>query len=129
MDHMQRRQFIAFLGGVAAVWPLAARAQQLFRIGLLNTGASPFFIAPFMAKLAELGYLEGKNIVLERKFAEGNAERLKEFAADLVREHVDVIVTLGTPAGFAAKQATGTIPIVFGAMSDPVGVGLVSSLA
>jgi putative ABC transport system substrate-binding protein len=129
MDHMQRRQFIGLLGGVAAVWPHAARAQQLFRIGLLNTGASPFFIAPFMAKLAELGYLEGKNIVLERKFAEGNAERLKEFAADLVREHVDVIVTLGTPAGFAAKQATGTIPIVFGAMSDPVGVGLVSSLA
>jgi putative ABC transport system substrate-binding protein len=82
-----------------------------------------------MGKLEELGYLEGKNVVIERKFAEGNPERLKEFAADLVREHVDVIVTLGTPAGFAAKQATSTIPIVLGANSDPVGVGLVASLA
>lgn len=82
-----------------------------------------------MGKLEELGYQEGKNIVVERKFAEGNAERLKEFAADLVRQHVDVIVTIGTPAGFAAKQATSTIPIVFGAISDPVGVGLATSLA
>ncbi len=128
MDHMQRRGFIT-LAGMAVLWPLAARAQQPFRIGLLNTGASTFFIAPFIAKLKELGYLEGKNVVIERKFAEGNSERLKEFAADLVREHVDVIVTIGTPAGFAAKQATSTIPIVLGAISDPVGVGLVSSLA
>jgi len=128
MDHMQRRGFIT-LAGVAVLWPLAARAQQPFRIGLLNTGASTFFIAPFIGKLKELGYLEGKNVVIERKFAEGNAERLREFAADLVREHVDVIVTIGTPAGFAAKQATSTIPIVLGAISDPVGVGLVASLA
>jgi len=128
MDHMQRRGFIT-LAGVAVLWPLAARAQQPFRIGLLNTGASTFFIAPFIGKLKELGYLEGKNVVIERKFAEGNAERLREFAADLVREHVEVIVTIGTPAGFAAKQATSTIPIVLGAISDPVGVGLVASLA
>jgi len=128
MDHMQRRGFIT-LAGVAVLWPLAARAQQPFRIGLLNTGASTFFIAPFIGKLKELGYLEGKNVVIERKFAEGNAERLREFAADLVREHVDVIVTIGTPAGFAAKRATSTIPIVLGAISDPVGVGLVASLA
>jgi putative ABC transport system substrate-binding protein len=126
---MQRREFIALLGAAAVASPLAVRAQPLFRIGLLNTGASTFFIAPFVQKLEELGYREGKNIVLERKFAEGNAERLKEFAADLVRQHVDVIVTIGTPAGFAAKEATGTIPIVFGAISDPVGVGLVASLA
>jgi putative ABC transport system substrate-binding protein len=126
---MRRREFIKVLGGVAAAWPLAARAQQHFRIGLLNTGASTFFIAPFMGKLGELGYVEGKNIVVERKFAEGNSERLKEFAADLVRQHVDVIVTIGAPAGFAAKQATSTIPIVLGAISDPVGVGLVASLA
>ena len=126
---MQRREFITLLGGVAVAWPLAARAQQRFRIGLLNTGASTFFIAPFVGKLGELGFLEGKNIVIERKFAEGNSERLKEYAADLVRQHVDVIVTIGTPAGFAAKQATSTIPIVFGAISDPVGVGLVTSLA
>lgn len=126
---MRRREFTTLLGGVVAAWPLAARAQQRFRIGLLHTGAGTFFIAPFMGKLGELGYLEGKNIVIEHKFAEGNAERLKEFAADLVRQHVDVIVTIGTPAGFAAKQATSTIPIVFGAISDPVGVGLVTSLA
>jgi putative ABC transport system substrate-binding protein len=126
---MRRREFLGVLGGAAAAWPLAARAQQRFRIGLLNTGADTFFVGPFMGRLGELGYLEGKNIVIERKFAEGNAERLKEFAADLVRQHVDVIVTIGTPAGFAAKQATTTIPIVFGAMSDPVGVGLVTSLA
>jgi len=127
---MQRREFITLLGGAAAGWPLVARAQQPFRIGLLNTGgAGTTFIAPFVGKLEELGYLEGKNLVIERKFGEGNSERLKEFAADLVRQHVDVIVTIGTPAGFAAKQATSTIPIVFGAISDPVGVGLVTSLA
>jgi putative ABC transport system substrate-binding protein len=126
---MKRRAFITLLGGAAGIWPLAALAQQRFRIGLLNTGADTFFVGPFMAKMVELGYLEGNNIVIERKFAEGNAERLKEFAADLVRQHVDVIVTIGTPAGFAAKQATSTIPIVFGAISDPVGVGLVASLA
>jgi len=126
---MRRREFISALGFMAVVWPGAARAQQPFRIGLLNSGADAFFVAPFVGKLAELGYLEGKNIVIERKFAEGNSQRLNEFAADLVRQHVDVIVTIGTPAGFAAKQATSTIPIVFGAMSDPVGVGLVVSLA
>jgi putative ABC transport system substrate-binding protein len=81
-----------------------------------------------VGKLAELGYVEGKNTIVERKFAEGNAGRLKEYAAELVQQHVDVIVTIGTPAGFAAKQATSTIPIVFGAISDPVGVGLVTSL-
>jgi putative ABC transport system substrate-binding protein len=129
MAHIQRRACIALLGVFAAGWPLVASAQQFFRIGLLNTGASTFFVAPFVEKLQELGYVEGKNFVLDRKFAEGNPERLKEFAADLVRQHVDVIVTIGTPAGFAAKQATSTIPIVFGAISDPVGVGLVASLA
>jgi len=129
MGHMQRREFITLLGGAMVVWPLAAGAQQPFRIGLLNTGADTFFIPPFVSKLQELGYLEGKNILIERKFAEGNSQRLKEFAADLVRQHVDVIVTIGTPAGFAAKQATSTVPIVFGAISDPVGVGLVTSLA
>ena len=111
------------------MWPLPARAQKSFKIGLLNSGADSFFVGPFVEKLGELGYLEGKNIVIERKFAEGNPKRLTELAADLVRQQVDVIVTIGTPAGFAAKEATSTIPIVFGAMSDPVGVGLVASLA
>jgi putative tryptophan/tyrosine transport system substrate-binding protein len=74
MEHMQRRGFIT-LAGVAVLWPLSARAQHPFRIGLLNTGTGTFFIAPFMGRLKELGYLEGKNIVIERKFAEGNSER------------------------------------------------------
>jgi putative tryptophan/tyrosine transport system substrate-binding protein len=128
MSCVHRRQFIALLG-LGTVWPLAARAQQQFRIGVLNTGASTFFIGPFKQKLEELGYAEGKNLIIERKFAEGSSERLKEFAQDFVREHVDVIVTIGTPAGFAAIRATSTIPIVLGAISDPVGLGLVKSLA
>ena len=124
-----RRGFMTLLGGASLAWPLAARAQQHFKIGLLDTGIGAYFTVPFIHKLEELGYVEGKNVVIERKNAEGTAERLKEFAADLVQQQVDVIVTIGTPAGFAAKQATSTIPIVLGANSDPVGVGLVASLA
>jgi putative ABC transport system substrate-binding protein len=125
---MRRREFIALVGSAAA-WPVTAQAAQHFRIGLLDTGIGPYFDVPFTRKLVELGYVEGKNIEIERRNAEGNADRLKEFAAELVQQHVDVIVTAGTPAGFAAKQATNTIPIVLGANSDPVGVGLVASLA
>src|ERR1043166_10329797 len=103
---MRRRAFIALLGGAAAtpllLWPPAARAQRHFKIGLLDTGLGPAFSVPFLRKLVELGYVEGKNVVIERKSAEGNAARLKEFAADLVRQQVDVIVTAGTPAGVAA---------------------------
>jgi putative ABC transport system substrate-binding protein len=126
---MRRREFITLLGGAAALWPVAARAQKRFKIGLLDTGLGAAFAVPFMRKLVELGYVEGKNVVIERKSAEGNTERLKDLAADLVRQQVDVIVTAGTPAAFAAKKATSTIPIVLGANSDPVGVGLVESLA
>ena len=126
---MRRREFITFLGGAAAAWPLAARAQRRVKIGLLDTGLGAAFTVPFMRKLAELGYVEGTNVDIERKSAEGNTERLKEFATELVRQQVDVIVTAGTPAAFAAKQATSAIPIVLGAISDPVGVGLVASLA
>ena len=126
---MRRREFITLLGGTAATWPLTARAQQRFKIGLLDTGLGAAFAVPFMHKLVELGYVEGRNVVIERKSAEGNPDRLKDLAADLVRQQVDVIVTAGTPAAFAAKKATSTIPIVFGAISDPVGVGLVASLA
>jgi putative ABC transport system substrate-binding protein len=98
-------------------------------MGMLDTGVGASFTVPFMRKLGELGYAEGKNLVIERRSAEGDIGRLKDFAADLVAQRVDVIVTMGTPAGFAAKQATATIPIVLGANSDPVGVGLVASLA
>jgi putative ABC transport system substrate-binding protein len=126
---MRRRDFIKGVANSAAAWPLAARAQQRFKIGVLDAGLGAAFTVPFMRKLGELGYVEGKNIVIEHKSAQGNAERLNEFAAELVRQQVDVIVTAGTPAGFAAKQATTTIPIVLGANADPVGVGLVASLA
>jgi putative ABC transport system substrate-binding protein len=127
---MNRREFITLAGGAAAAAPLAAIAEQQAKLGLLETGGdTPFFTVPFTRKLAELGYVDGKNLIIERKAAEGSTERLKDFAAELVRERVDVIVTIGTPAGFAAKQATTTIPIVLGANSDPVGVGLVASLA
>jgi putative ABC transport system substrate-binding protein len=126
---MQRREFITLIGGAVAAWPVMARAQKPFKIGLLDTGLGAIFAVPFMQKLVELGYVEGRNVVIERKSAGGNVELLTGLAADLVRQQVDVIVTAGTPAGFAAKKATSTIPIVFGAMSDPVGVGLVESLA
>src|SRR5215510_14748455 len=126
---MRRREFITLLGGSAALWPLAARAQKPFKIGLLDTGLGEYFSVPFMRKLGELGYVEGRNVVIERKSAGGNVALLTDLAADLVRQQVDVIVTAGTPAGFAARKATSTIPIVLGANSDPVGVGLVASLA
>ncbi len=130
---MRRREFISLVGGVAVsslLLPLIARAQRLFKIGILYTGGvDPTFTAAFMRKLGELGYAEGKNVAIARKVADGDTARLKDLAAELVAQHVDVIVTMGTPAGFAAKQATGTIPIVLGANSDPVGVGLVASLA
>ena len=128
-----RRRFISILGGAAAASLLRqriARAQRPFKLGMLYTGGvDTFFTTAFMRKLGELGYAEGTNVVITSKSADGDIERLKDFAADLVAQRVDVIVTMGTPAGFAAKQATGTIPIVLGANSDPVGVGLVASLA
>jgi len=125
-----RREFIALGCAVVAALPVRANAQQRFKIGLLEAGADNlFFTEPFLRKLEELGYVEGKNLVVERRPAEGTTERLKDFATELVRQQVDVIVTIGTPAGFAAKQATNTIPVVLGAISDPVGVGLVASLA
>jgi putative ABC transport system substrate-binding protein len=125
-----RREFIVASVG-ACVGPFVAKAQQRSTIGVLSTTGAPgtFFFSPFISKLAELGYHEGKNIVIERRFAAGNEERLKELAEELVRQRVNIIVTVGTPAGFAAKRATNTIPIVFGAISDPVGTGLVASLA
>jgi putative ABC transport system substrate-binding protein len=127
---MRRREFITLLGGTAATWPLAARAQQQrFKIGLLDTGLGATFDVPFLRKLTELGYVEGQTIIIERRSADGKPERLNDLAEDLVRQQVEVIVTAGGPAGVAAKKVTQTIPIVLGAISDPVGVGLVASLA
>src|SRR6266487_315895 len=126
---MRRREFIALLGGAVAAGPLLARAQQLAkipRIGIIDD--SPIWNA-FRQGLRDLGYLEGQNIALEYRYAGGLPERLAWVAAELVRRPVDLIATLGTPPTRAAKQATTTIPIVMVGIGDPVGAGLVSSLA
>jgi putative ABC transport system substrate-binding protein len=129
---MRRRGFITLLGGAVA-WPFATRAQQpakLPTIGFLGpTTPAPQWIAAFLKRLRELGWIEGRNIAIEYRWAGGRAERFAEIAAEFVRLKVDVIVTSGTPAVLAAKQATGVIPIVFVTAGDPVGTGLVASLA
>jgi len=132
---MRRREFITLLGGVAAACPLAVRAQQpgtLPTIGYLGS-ATPAtqgqWVAAFVQRLRELGWIEGRTIAIEYRWAEGRTERAAEIAAELVQRKVDVIVTTGTPATLAAKQATSVIPTVFAATGDPVGTGLVVSLA
>jgi putative ABC transport system substrate-binding protein len=126
---MKRREFIIVLGGAAAAWPLVARAQQqtkIPRIGIIDD--LPRWNA-FRHGLRDLGYLEGQNIAFDYAYGDGVPERLAEAAAALVRRPVDVIATYGTPASFAAKQATTTIPIVMISIGDPVRAGLVPSLA
>jgi putative ABC transport system substrate-binding protein len=126
---MRRRDFITLLGGAAVVWPLSARAQQIAkipRIGIIDD--SPLWNS-FREGLRELGYLEGQNIAFEYRYAGGVADRLAEVAAELVRRPVDIIATFGTPQSHAAQQATTTIPIVMIGIGDPVGAGLISSIA
>jgi len=130
---MRRRVFITLLGSTAAAWPLAARAQQAgktYTIGRLTAGSfvNPLFEA-FDNALRGMGWVEGKNIAFERRYAEDRLERLPELAADLVRLKVDVIAADGTLAPLAAKRATSTIPIVMTSAGDPLGSGLVASLA
>jgi putative ABC transport system substrate-binding protein len=127
-----RRTFIAALGSAAA-WPLVARAQQAgsrYTVGFLSAGSeiTPLDTA-FITALGELGWVEGKNVVFERRYAENRLERLPGLAADLVSLKVDVIAAPGTLAPLAAKQANSTIPIVMLAAGDPLGSGLVASLA
>jgi putative ABC transport system substrate-binding protein len=132
---MKRREFITLLGGAAAAWPLPARAQHIlkfYRLGLLANDPSipntPAGIA-LVDGLRENGFIEGQNIVIERRFATGSAERYIELATELVRLDVDVLITSSTPATLAANHATKIIPIVMLNVFDPLGAGLVNSLA
>jgi putative tryptophan/tyrosine transport system substrate-binding protein len=134
---MRRREFLGVIGGAAA-WPLAARAQQngkRYVIGMFNAaGGGSFANGPklnevFLKGLEELGWVEGRNIALVQRYAENRLERLPELATDLVRLNVDVIAAGGTLAPLAAKRATATIPIIMLAAGDPLGSGLVASLA
>jgi len=129
---MRRREFITLLGG-AATWPGAARAQQPGKLPTIGyVGASTpagRSTSVFVQRLQDLGWIEGRTVAIEYRWAEGRQERYSEFAAELVQLKVDVIVTVATPATRAAKEATTLIPIVFGAASDPIGTGLVESLA
>src|ERR1700732_1090669 len=129
---MRRRKFITLLGG-AASWPLAVRAQQageLATIGFLGADASAFspWTAAFVARLHELGWIEGRTIEIEYRWSQGRTERYAEIAAEFVRLKVDVIVTVGSAVPIV-RQATAVIPIVFAVGIDPVGSGLVASLA
>src|SRR6516164_6782289 len=130
-----RRQFIVLLGGAAAAWPLAARTQQVGKlptIGFLGSGtrsATSEWTAAFVQRLRELGWIDGRNVAIEYRWGEGRAERFTEIAAELVRLNVDVILAGGTEPAVAAKHATSVIPIVFPSAGDPIGSGLVASLA
>jgi putative ABC transport system substrate-binding protein len=132
---VKRREFITLLGGAAATWPLAARAQQagkVPRIGFLGM-TSPSTLAARMKALRlglrDFGYIEGTNITIEYRWAEGHYGRLPELAAELVRSNVDLIITHGTPGTLAARKATATIPIVMAVIGDAVASGVVASIA
>src|SRR5262245_10907170 len=131
---MSRREFITLRGGAAA-WPLAARAQQpgkLPTIGFMGASTpagQSDMVAALVQRLRELGWIEGRTIAIEYRWAEGRDERYSEIAAEFVRLKVDVILTHGTQATLAAKRATSTIPILARVVGDPVGSGLVTSLA
>jgi putative tryptophan/tyrosine transport system substrate-binding protein len=131
---VRRREFITLLGATVA-WPSVAQAQQAGKLptigffGSSTPSAMTRWTAAFVQRLRELGWIDGRTITIEYRWAEGRTERYAEIAAELVRLKVDVIVTYGTPPSSAAKQATAVIPIVFAAAADPVGSGLVSSLA
>src|ERR1700754_3553526 len=130
---MRRRHFIRLLGGAAAVWPLAARAQQsgIPTVGFLGTGSSSGWhpwIVSFVQRLNELGWIDGRTITIEYRWAEGRRERIAEIAGEFVRLKVNVIVTGGSAVS-ALKQATSVIPIVFILATDPIGGGLIASLS
>jgi putative ABC transport system substrate-binding protein len=134
-DRLRRREFITLLGGAAAAWPLAARAQRpakLPTIGFLGQStrtAASEWVAAFVQRLRELGWIENRTVAIDYRWAEGRDEQFANIAAEFVRLKVDVIVTSGVPAVLASKQATSVIPIIFATANDPVGTGLVASLA
>ena len=132
---MKRREVITLVGGALVAWPLAARAQQAGKLPTIGYIASSTpsaesqRIAAFLQRLRELGWIEGRTVAIEYRWAEGRTGRFAEIAAELARLKVDVIVTAGAAPVFAAKQATSFIPIVFAIATDPVGTGIVASLA
>jgi putative ABC transport system substrate-binding protein len=127
---IRRREFITLLGGAAAAWPQMARAQQpaLPVIGFLNANTGQTTDA-LVGRLRELGWSEGRNLTIEYRWPDGRSKHLPELAAELVARKVDLIVAAGTPSVLAVKHATSTIPIVFVGIADPVGIGVVESLA
>ena len=131
---MRRREFILLLGATTLAWPLGAYAQRppkLPTIGFFSAGSAAAmrsFVAALVNRLHELGWIEGRTVAIEYRWAEGHSERLAEIAAELVRRKVDVIVTHSSASVLAAKQATSVIPIVFAAVTDAIGNGLVASL-
>jgi putative tryptophan/tyrosine transport system substrate-binding protein len=125
---MKRREFMTLLGGAAAAWPLAASAQQPGKLPKATLSVHGQWVAAFVQRLRELGWIEGRTVAIEYRWADGRPERYAEIAAEFVRLNIDVIVTT-VPAAPAAKQATAVIPIVFVLASDLVGSGLVASLA
>jgi putative ABC transport system substrate-binding protein len=134
MFDLRRREFITLLGGAASAWPLAARAQQpigkIRRLGvLLPSLPESSFGKAMRDRLRALGYIEGRDTILETRWAEGKVERLTELAAELAALKLDAIIAFTTPAAIAAREATTTIPVVFLYVGDPVGAGVVPSLA